>query len=583
MSQQVSSGTMPAADTQKNTAALKKTTMSLVGVVALIFSFVAAGAFGIEEAISSSGPGLTLIMLVAFPFVWAFPLSEMVVELGSLYPTEGGIYSWARESLGEFWGWQAGFWSGISTWLCQAQYCALVAGYAAKYIPMSETTEYLVKLAVVAVFTIINLIGLNSLEKLETVFTVIVIIAFLAVTVVGFMNWNYNPMTPIYNPDEGVLHSIGGGISIIIWMYCGYECMSNMAGELNNPQVIPKAMRISQPVIALSYVLPTLAAIAAVGSWSAWNTDSGAGTVGYADVLIQNLGSWAGLLFILVAVLSNCSIFCSYIAHGSRAFFVMADDHMFPKFMAKVDKRGVPVVSIILLAIFTAITCKFDFATLVMATTPIQLFLYLALAVCILKVRKEYPVEDRKKMGLSVMPGGKVGLAICTTMVVAICIMALYINGTEYFLVGFIILAMSLALYLICKWVFKGRVKDDPECYPLNPKTKLGVGDLRDIGVYFLLSGLAGFAGSFILSWYDGSYGVEYYLEEYGTGLFSNFYAMIDVCRWLGVALLVIGFILWYVGHKTEGEQLAKLQPARKHQLDAMIKELHGTYPGENK
>lgn len=76
--------------------------MSLVGVVALIFSFVAAGAFGIEEAISASGPGLTLIMLVAFPFIWAFPLSEMVGELGSLYPTEGGIYSWARESLGEF-------------------------------------------------------------------------------------------------------------------------------------------------------------------------------------------------------------------------------------------------------------------------------------------------------------------------------------------------------------------------------------------------------------------------------------------------------------------------------------------------
>ena len=554
---------MPAADTKKNTAALKKTTMSLVGVVALIFSFVAAGAFGIEEAISASGPGLTLIMLVAFPFIWAFPLSEMVGELGSLYPTEGGIYSWARESLGEFWGWQAGFWSGVTTWLCQAQYCALVAGYAAKYIPMSETTEYLVKLAVVLVFTVINIIGLESLEKLETVFTVIILIAFAAVTIVGFMNWNCNPMTPVYNEDEGVLHSIGGGISIIIWMYCGYESMSNMAGELNNPQVIPKAMRISQPVIALTYVLPTLAALAAVGSWSAWNTDSGAGTVGYADVLIQNLGSWAGLLFILVAVLSNCSIFCSYIAHGSRAFFVMADDHMFPKFMAKVDKRGVPVVSIILLAIFTAITCKFDFATLVMATTPIQLFLYLLLAVCIIRVRKEYPAKYRKEMGLSVMPGGTPGLVICTALVMAICIIALYINGTEYFLVGFIILAMSLILYLVCKWGYKGRVKDDPQEYPLNPKTKLGVGDLRDIGVYIILAGISGFAGAFILRWYDGSYGAEYYLEEYGSGLFSNFEAMISICFWLGAALLVIGIIICYIGSRTEGEELSRLMPMR--------------------
>ena len=41
-------------------------------------------------------------------------------EMGSLIPTEGGIYHWGRESYGEFWGWQIGFWSAITTWLCQA-------------------------------------------------------------------------------------------------------------------------------------------------------------------------------------------------------------------------------------------------------------------------------------------------------------------------------------------------------------------------------------------------------------------------------------------------------------------------------
>ena len=36
----------------KNTEVLQKTKMSTIGVVAIVFSFVAAGAFGIEEAIS---------------------------------------------------------------------------------------------------------------------------------------------------------------------------------------------------------------------------------------------------------------------------------------------------------------------------------------------------------------------------------------------------------------------------------------------------------------------------------------------------------------------------------------------------
>lgn len=129
------------------------------------------------------------------------------------------------------------------------------------------------------------------LEKLETVFIALVLIAFAVVTVVGFINWNYNPIEPFFNYEEGLFHSIGGGIAIIIWMYCGYECMSNMAEEVDNPQIIPRAMRFSQPLVALSYILPTLAALAAIGSWSAWSTESGIGNVGYADVLIQYVGS----------------------------------------------------------------------------------------------------------------------------------------------------------------------------------------------------------------------------------------------------------------------------------------------------
>ena len=561
---------------EKNTEALRKTKLSTIGVVALIFSFVAAGAFGIEEAISASGPGVTLIMLLVFPFIWAFPLSEMVGELGSILPSEGGIYSWGRESFGEFWGWQIGLWSALTTWMCQAQYCALVVGYAAKFIDMSPTTEYLAKIAMVVIFTVINIIGLDWLERLETVFTVLVLVAFGAVTVVGFLNWNYNPLEPLFNPEEGPLHSIGGGIAIIIWMYMGYECMSNMAGEMENPQIIPKAMRISQPVIALTYILPTLAALAAIGSWSSWSTESGGGAVGYADVLIQYVGNWAGVAFVLVAVISNCSIFCSYIAHGSRAFFVMADDHMFPLLMKKVDKRGIPTVSIILLAIFTIITCQFDFTTLVMATTPIQLYMYLAMIFCVVKLRKYYPTDLRKRMGLTVMPGGTLGLVVLSTCVFVICMFAIYVNGTDYFITGFLVLLLGLVGYVVCKWVYKGRVLDDPAAYPLNPKTKLGLGDLIDIGVYIFLSGAMALGGAIFLYFYERSYGEEYYLEEYGTGFFSDFYGMIQACLWLGIILLVIGAVIWFLGKKTEGARVKELQIRRRADLDRDIAEVHG-------
>ena len=89
----------------------------------------------------------------------------MVGELSSIYPAEGGVYSWGREGFGEFWGWQVGFWSGITTWLSQAQYCALVVGYAAKLFEMTPTVEYLIKVVIVIIFTVVNIIRLNFLKK----------------------------------------------------------------------------------------------------------------------------------------------------------------------------------------------------------------------------------------------------------------------------------------------------------------------------------------------------------------------------------------------------------------------------------
>ena len=67
---------------QKSTKALKKNSMSLLGIVVLVYAFIAAGAFGIEEAIASSGPGVTLAMLLIFPFVWSIPLGRMVHGTG---------------------------------------------------------------------------------------------------------------------------------------------------------------------------------------------------------------------------------------------------------------------------------------------------------------------------------------------------------------------------------------------------------------------------------------------------------------------------------------------------------------------
>ena len=531
-------------------AALKKVDLKVHSIVFMIFCLVAAGAFGIEEMIPASGPGITLIMLIVFPFIWALPISNMVAEMGSVLPAEGGVYVWSREALGEFWGFQAGWWNTVSIYVTNAIYVALVVGYLGKFVPMTEGQALMVKIGMVLVFTIINLLGLREVSWVSTALSIIVLVAFALVTLVGFLNWNQNPFDPIVAEDMTPLEGVGGCIAICIWMYCGYECISTLAGEVKNPQRIPKALLIAMPLIALTYVLPTMAGLASVGQWEEWGT-AGDAVVGYSDVFTEFLGPGFGVAFLVVAILAQCSIFNTYLASGSRGFFVLADDNLFPKSLEKVSKtRGVPYVGIISISAVTMFLVQFDFTTLVMTEVVFILALYLVMSVTALVLRKKIPVETRD--GCYVIPGRKFGLYFCTMLPIIISVIALLINGTDYLIAGLLGMASGPVAYVIFKRIYGGLTVKDPENYPVNPKTKLAPRDFTRISLYSLLSGIFAFGGSFFLSWYEGDWGAEYYLEEYGEGFLSSFDGMIAGLQAGGIAAIVFAAVLFILSRKVD-------------------------------
>lgn len=539
-------------------AGLKKHDIRVSGIVFMLYCLVAAGAFGIEEMIPEAGPGMTLILLVAFPIVWAYPISNLVAELGSVLPSEGGVYVWAKEAFGEFWGFQAGWWGTVSTYITNGVYVALVAGYVTQMIPMSEVATHALKIGMIVIFTVINLMGLKEVGRVSTILSILIVLAFALVTVVGLLNWQTNPMEPIMPEGYTLVDGVGGGICICVWMYCGYECISNMAGEVKNPQVIPKGLMIAMPLVALTYVLPTLAGLASLpaGSWENWTTDGGfsGSTIGYATVLTANLGQAWGYIFLVIAIVSQCAIFNTYLASGSRGFFVLADDNLCPKFLVKVSrKRGVPYVGILSLAVVTLILAQSDFTTLVSAEVVFMLALYMILPLSVIKLRKTIPVEERKAKGLYVMRGGNIGLAFYTGAPIIIAIIALLVNGTDYLCMGLIAISTGPIAYIIFKRLYGGMAKNEPQNYPLNKKTKLALGDTIRIGVYLIIAGAFAFLGQFWLRWYEITWG-EWEPSDYD--MFSNCIPQVlTALKWCGLIAIVLGVILAFAGRKLESEE----------------------------
>ena len=533
---------------QSGVAGLKKHKMKPVQIAFMLFCLVAAGALGIEDIISMSGPGMTIAMLIIFAVIWAHPISQVVSELSALMPDEGGIYVWVKAALGEFWGFCMGWWGTLSIYLSTAVYVVLITDYAADFIPALSDPwiAFVFKLAIVCIFIVINLMGLKEVSAINTILSILILIAFGVVTVVGFANWQYNPVQPFTPEGASVLDCLGGSICVVIWMYCGYECISNMAGEIENPEVIPKGFRLAMPLIAISYILPTVAGLVSVGNWEDWGTEG----LGYGDVLTQCLGYGWGVAFLVIAIISQAAIFNSYIAAGSRGFFVMADDNLCPKFLAKVSKnRGVPVLSILLLGVMTAVMMQFDFSVLLVIVGPLALMVYVILGIALLKIRKTHPVEERDCWYIK---GGNFKIRMYALAPMIIAIIGLLVNGTEYFLLGFVSIGSAVVFYIIFKLIYGGLYKTDPVKYPINPKTRLAKGDIQRFAAFLLAFGVYALVGAAFLSWYEGSWGPEYYLDMYGSGLMSDFWLMIKVAAAGGAAATAAGAVLMIIGRKSD-------------------------------
>ena len=107
-----------------------------------MFFTVSGGAYGLEDMISLSGPGMAILLLIVTPIIWSVPAALMVAELGTAIPIEGGFYQWVKAGLGRFWGYQEGFWSWTTTWVDMAIYPVLFADYLSEtYVPKAAAGD----------------------------------------------------------------------------------------------------------------------------------------------------------------------------------------------------------------------------------------------------------------------------------------------------------------------------------------------------------------------------------------------------------------------------------------------------------
>ncbi len=423
---------------------------TLLQLVFLIYGVCAAGPYGLEEMVSTSGPGMTLLLLLVMPLIWAVPISLATAELATTLPVEGGYYRWARMAFGDFWAFQCAWWAWSANIVNGAAYAVLFTDYAQAWDPdltllkpvvaplhrlvagipaigpalfpdAHAMGDWLLCVLLVWALTWVNMRGIRIVGDSSIVMNVVLLVPFAIITVIGLWRWSYNPLTPFVAPEQTFGTAFVDGILISIWLYSGYEMLSTTAEEIENPQRnFPRALLVAVPMVALSYAVPTFAALAALGGWESWAPQHFA-AVGRAlgGALGGVLAGWV----ILGGLLSNAVLMNVNMLSISRLPYAMALDRFLPAFLGKASPvTGAPVASLVVGGVIYSLLTLRGFTDLISIFAFLQAANYIMIYLSLLRLRSRLPGKVRPfKIG-----GGRWGLALVVVPPMLLSILAVW-------------------------------------------------------------------------------------------------------------------------------------------------------------
>jgi len=396
---------------------------------------------------------MTLIYHLIIPFFWCIPVSLVAAELTTAMPVEGGFYRWSRAAFGDFWGFLAGWWNWSASFLMGGSYAVLFADYLKFYFPQfSGWKHVLVSFLLIAFVTWLNVRGIQMVGKASTICEIFIFIPVIAMTLLGLAKWHHNPFAPIVPPDRPFREVFGVGLALGLWLYSGYEQLSSVAEEVENPQrTFPRALALVVPLSIATYFLPTLAALASVDNWQNWKD-------GFFSTAAQQIGGpWLGNLMTVGAMVGIMALLNSTVLTSTRMPSTLAEDGYLPSFLTRKHPRyGTPWIAIL---ISSAIYASLALHTL---GQLISIYAWLRGATTVMTVLSAWGLRNKRPdlPRAFRIPAGGFGLVYVVVLPTVMTCVALYFSDPVALRWGPWALAAGPVVYVVVKWFAKREVRN---------------------------------------------------------------------------------------------------------------------------
>ncbi|HWR13960.1 MAG TPA: APC family permease [Terriglobales bacterium] len=398
--------------------------LKLGGFVAVLYAYCAAGPFGFEEMISTSGPGMSLLFLMVVPWLFSLPMSLATSEMATAMPVQGGFYRWTRAAFGDFLGYQCGFWNWSGTFLMNAAYAVILADYCAQLFPTLAfgLRHWLVAIFFLLLVAAINILGIRTVGEVSAILLLTVLIPVAIFTFICFTHAQVNPFVPLTPPGKPWRDVYGVGLALGLWLYSGYEQLSTVIEEVERPERnFPRGLALMVPLAMVTFLLPIMGGIAASADWQNWTTGyivTVARRVGGEPMAIAMFG--AAMISVLLGLQST-------LMSAARLPFTMAEDGYFHRGLTQLHRRfRTPVRGILLSTALCAGLALFSVPQLIAVYMWLRVATSVLTLLSVWRLRRIAPDMPR---GFRI-PGGRLGLALVVIVPLSLFAWAL-INGDK--------------------------------------------------------------------------------------------------------------------------------------------------------
>lgn len=397
-------------------------------------------------------------------------------ELSAMFPKAGGQYVYLKEAynplVGFLYGWS--FFAVIQTGTIAAVGVAFSKFTAYLWPQVSEdlilfsmgsfkiSAAQVLAIGTIILLTYINTKGVKGGKMIQTSFTLTKLFSLFGLIIFGFImmkpdiwtsNWENAWTMQKLSPDGSfqsltIAAALGAVAAAMVGSIFSSDAWNNVtfiAGEVRNPKRnIGLSLFLGTMIVTIIYVLANLVYLAVLPLEEIAYADKDRVAVAASSVIFGNIGTVIIALMIMVSTF-GCNN--GLILAGARVYHTMANDGLFFKKTASLNKHAVPEFGLWLQCLVASVLClsgKYGDLLDMISFVVVIFYVLTILGIYILRVKNPEAERPYKAFGYPFLP------ALYILMGISFCIL-LIIYKPNFTWPGFIIVLTGVPIYYMWK------------------------------------------------------------------------------------------------------------------------------------